>query len=119
MADSAGLVTKIELSLRRSGIHVTEGREAPDASVRFEVLAVPVAQAAGTLGYAISTRMYLQQWLYHVGKGVPNLLALAQTWESSEVLVLETDLVRDGRLAKVAEDMADEFANDWLAAHSK
>jgi len=128
LVDSAGLVTKLELELRRASVKIYTVEALKTAQspgiLTLEIDAVPSSSqtegaAASPLSYAISVRLYVTQVLWVVKKGLPVQMLLAEGWSKGLVLNYGTTTLQKGILAKDITDLADELANDWLAAHGR
>ena len=126
VADSAGLVTKIELALRRAGIRVYGDTEVAQGNLGFVTLEV-ISLATSTsseepkapLAYGIALRLSVGQYLWQVVNGAPKSMILGETWSRDYILEYGTKTLAEGRLKQQVSDMTDELANDWLAAHGK
>jgi hypothetical protein len=126
LADSSGLQTKLELALRRAGISVYEARPKVGKRLAFLTLTLNVvpsseldSQDHSPLYYAISARLAASQALWVVEKGTPNRLVFGDTWSKETVMIYGSTTIKNGRLKQLASDMADSFANDWLASHQR
>jgi len=130
LADSAGLQTKLELALRRSGIPVLGAVEITGNSIpgflRLTLVAVSV-QPESSLGdhgeplsYGISLHLGLSQFVWtDQAKDGTRQYVLGETWSDGGVLVHGTSTLKSGSLKNIVSDLADKFANDWLKSREE